>query len=323
MQRRSAVSADRSVPGIFDTIALAMSAVLAQPMLLIVPALLDAYLWLGARLSAQALIDPLARWLDRRAGADGRALAEGLSEMVWTQDLITLVGLFVPSILSVLERDQVAEGWTRTTVRPDDPWLVVLVSMALLILGPGVGMLFRVPLAYTLRGMSPSVTGVARATVVAWLRYLGFLALACGLFALVTGPALVVGALFLVVGVNLVPLLALLLAVPAVWAVIFLAFAREAIVMSEVGPIRAGYLSFHVVRRNFWQTVGFGLVVLLISLGLPLVWARVVGNVPGVVLAVLGNAFVATGLALAQLRFFTDRLRRWRVDLAPAPIPAA
>ena len=36
----------------------------------------------------------------------------------------------------------------------------------------------------------------------------------------------------------------------------------------------------------------------------------------GLLVGVLGNAFVGAGLALAAMRFYDDRLRRWRPEMA-------
>jgi len=323
MQRRGTAEAISGPPGIFDTIAVGMSVVLVQPLLMAVPLLMDAYLWLGARLSPESLTDPVGRWIARTGGEDGRQLGKTLREGGESFDVMGFAAAFVPSLLGWVGRDDIASVWGGAVLRPDSPLVVVLAGMALLIAGVGLGILFRVPLAFDVRGASLSVGGVARAVAIGWLRYLGFLALLAGLVALVLFPAVVLTALFSVVGVNIAPLLGLLLVVPAMWAAIFLYFAPDAIVLSEVGPIRAVYLSFNVVRRNFWPSVGFIVVVFVISIGLPLVWARLLDNAPGVLLALLGNAFIATGLALAQMRFFYDRLRRWRADLAPTAAPAA
>lgn len=321
MERRGTAKAVPNAPGIFDTIALGMSVVLAQPLLLLVPVVVDAYLWLGARLSPRALTDALGRWLERTGGEDGRQLGDRLRDLGESSDMTGLLSLFVPSVLSWVDRSEIADVWGGTVVRPSGPW-VVLIGIALLGVSLALGVLFRVPLAFDVRGVRPTVGRIARAAAVAWVRYLGFLLLVAALVALVLGPAVVLSGLLLLVGINIVPLLTLVIVVPALWAMIFLYFAPDAIVVNEVGPIRAGYLSFNVVRRNFWPSVGFIVVVFVISVGLPLVWARFLDNAPGVLLALLGNAFIATGLALAQMRFFYDRLSRWRADLIPAPVPS-
>ena len=322
MQERRKVESSVRAPGIFDTIAAAMSIVLMQPLFLILPALLDAYYWLGARLSPEVLTDAVGRWFIRTGGDDGRRLGESLSNNGAGADLTTLIGVFVPSLLGGVNRDGVARLSGERVVRPEEPWLVVATGLLLLLTGLGLGILFRVLLTRGVRETSPRIQDLVRAVVVAWLRFLGFLALLVGLLALVLGPILVIGVLFALVGVNLAPLLTLAVLGPIVAAAIFFYFAPDAIVVSEVGPLRAGYLSFNIVRRNFWPAVGFIVVVFVISIGLPLVWTRMLGNVPGVMLALLGNAFVATGLVLAQMRFYYDRLQRWRADLAPAPAVA-
>ena len=104
--------------------------------------------------------------------------------------------------------------------------------------------------------------------------------------------------------------------IPATAAVIYFMFTPDAIVLTEVGPLRAAYLSFNVVRRNFWPALGLMGSFLLISEGLSVLWRSQMETPIGLLVGVLGNAFVGAGLAFAAMRFYDDRLRRWRPEMA-------
>lgn len=331
MERRTAATKQPQpavVPGIVDTIAAAMSLVLEHPLLLTVPVLFDAYIWLGVRISPEALTDSLRRLLERANSTDATTVADNLRRLGERSDLTELLGLLLPSLLVGISDSDLPSLWRGASYDPGSWWMVVVLTVVLLVLGAGISMLYRVPLAALIHGEPLTVARVGRAAMWAWIRSIGLFFVVLGLGLLVGGPLLVGAAVLQLLGVNAVPLLTLALILPAIWAAIYLYFTLDAIVVSEVGPLRAIYLSFNVVRRNFWPTVGFALAVLLISSGLPRVWERLVGNPPGLVLAILVNAFIGTGLAVASMMFYDNRLRRWRPDAArskderSAPLPS-
>lgn len=312
MQSRRTADRVPAVPGIIDTIAAGMSAVVAHPFLLAVPALVDLYLWLGVRLSPAALTSALGRLVLQTNAQDKARLVDDLRTMGQTSDLTSTISVLVPSVVAGVDRSRVVSVWTRTTWGPGSWWLVCLLALGLIVVGAAVSMFYRVPLAYAVRGAHGSVGALARATLKAWLRFLALAAVVVALCLLIGGPALIVAGLFQLAGINILPLLTLFVLLPAAWAAIYLYFAIDAIVVSEVGPFRAIYLSFNVVRRNFWPTVGFAFVAFLISTGLSQIWVLFLRTTPGLLFAVLANAFVGTGLTLASMMFYFDRLRRWR-----------
>jgi hypothetical protein len=143
-----------------------------------------------------------------------------------------------------------------------------------------------------------------------WLRFLGLLALIVGLFLLVLGPLAVLWGISEVIGFGLGPLLIPIMVLAGLTMIVFLYFAPEAIVVAEVGPFRAMYYSVNVVRRNFGQTLGFIAASMIISYGLAEIWQRLANTPPGLMTAVIANAFFAGGLAIAGILFFNNRLRQ-------------
>ncbi len=319
MERRTAATKQPKpvvVPGIVDTIAGAMSLVLEHPLLFTIPVLFDLYVWLGVRLSPAAFTDAFGRLLLRANSADATNVADNLRRFGERSDMTELLGVLLPSLLVGIGNQDLPTLWRGASYDPGSWWIVAGLSVVFLVLGAGLSMLYRVPLAVLIHGEPLTIARVGRATLWAWIRSIGLFFIVIGLGLLIGGPLLVGAAVLQVLGVDAVPLLTLALILPAIWAAIYLYFTLDAIVVSEVGPLRAIYLSFNVVRRNFWPTVGFALAVLLISTGLPRVWERLIGNPPGLVLAIIANAFIGTGLAVASMMFYDNRLRRWRPDAA-------
>ena len=325
MQRGAGVTARAAAPGIFETIATAMSALMVQPLPLVLPIVIDLYLWAGARLSPAAVAEPLRRWLLTAGNADRSQLTgaiDALDRLSRTGDLAAIVGWFLPSLLVDGGRPTGATSWSRASVHPGSPWLTIGLTLALLLVGVWGAMAFGVVLARLIRGRSLIGDRFVVASIQATLRYLGFLAMIVLAVGAILVPTAVVGGVLLFFGVAAAPLLVAVLIVPVLAAYVCLAFVGDAIVVAEVGPVRACMLSYGVVRRNPWAAVGLLLVVIIATGAVAQLAIRVAGDVPGLMLAIAGYAFVATGLALARMQFFYERLRRWRADLVPSPQPA-
>ena len=322
MQRGPKRGARPAAPGIFETIALAMSLLLVQPALILFPIIVDLYLWFGARLSPESVARPLGRWVLRQDATEAADIAETLDRLARTGDLAAILGLAVPSLLAFTDRAEVAFLWERPDVDPGSAALTVGMAGVLVLAGIWTTMLFRVLLARVVRGRALFKDQLLRDVTKAAIRYLGFLALVLAAILLVLVPAGMLAAVLGVLGLNLAPLLVMLVLVPALAATLALAFVAEAIAIAEVGPLRAMTLSFGVAWRSLWPTIGLLLVVLIVSATVPRLVSDLTGSALGVALAIVVYGFIATGLALARMQFFYDRLRRWRAEVIPPVMPA-
>jgi hypothetical protein len=95
---------------------------------------------------------------------------------------------------------------------------------------------------------------------------------------------------------------------PVLVAWLYLSRTTDAIAVSDAGPLRAIKLSVTVVRRNFWSMLRLFAAGWLISSGFPIAWAYLAQQTAGVPLAVVGNAFLNTGLLAAAMIFYRERL---------------
>ena len=110
---------------------------------------------------------------------------------------------------------------------------------------------------------------------------------------------------------NLVAILSALFLAVALWIGFYLFFVIDAIVISDVGPIRAIWNSINVVRRNLWSALGLVILINIIAMGLPYLWRALTATPWGTALGILGNAYVGSGLVAASLIFYRDRYRAW------------
>jgi hypothetical protein len=309
MQTSVATKNEQVVPGVIDTIADGLTAALAFPLLMSVPVLLDAYFWLGWKVTPAPLTDPIRRWIVDSNEADPPRSTIDAVEQLGRSDILAMTAQFVPALLPGMSRDDVYELWSRPTADLGHWWLVVLALIAVVVLAAGLLAAYYVPLADAAIRRTRPVRRLPRAIATAWIRLLGLLALWVGLFTLVLGPPAILWGVTAALGIGLGVILAPVIVMVGLAMVVALFFSPEAIVVAEVGPFRAMYLSVNVVRRNLRQTIGFIAASTIITLGLGEIWQRLAGTPPGLLTAVIANAFFAVGIAIAGMIFFNNRLR--------------
>jgi hypothetical protein len=94
------------------------------------------------------------------------------------------------------------------------------------------------------------------------------------------------------------------------FATIYLFFSVPAIFVSSAGPLQAIQRSVGTVRRHFWPSLALIMLTWLILAGMGRVWDLLASAVPapyGVLLGILGNAYVASGLIAAGMVFYLQR----------------
>ena len=294
--------------GVIDAIADGCFAVARRPYVLIPPVALDLWYWLGERFTPAPLVEAFLRLAAAVQQAQPSPqvetfhAVEGDFNLFW---LLTSRGL--RTLLPELAPGGVARPWPQGVLDVRAWPLVVLGALALALLGLFCLALYLAGVAQLVRDEPFDLRQLARRAPVYWLRLLGLVAIILGGLVLLGMPLILLLGILTLVGVNVTALLALFF-FPLVWLYCYLALAPEAIVVSDVGPLRAIKLSVGIVRRNFWPVIGLLLATLLLTQGFPVLWQVVAGRVAGVPLAIAGNAFLGTGLTAAAMYFYKERL---------------
>lgn len=330
--------------GLIDTLSSGFKVVQRRPWLILLPVVLDLWLWLGPRWSVQPLVDSLlALWRPDSLPADMAAATEpyrallvatGSSYNLWwlMDNNPTWLRAALPSLA---EPAHLGAG----------PGVVAAPSLALLLwapllllLGAALGSLFLAAAASqvaALRAGQPADQEAAgqvprQSGAGFWLRralrtfalsvLLGLLALALLMVAslllsLVLTPILLLSPQ---AGAGAASLASLLIGWFTLVAYIMLYFVLAAAVSDGVGLGQAMWRSFNVVYRNFWTTLGLLLLTMLILWGFGLIWQRLAAASPvGVLAAIAGNAVLVTGLTAARLIYYQERSARWLASVSP------
>jgi hypothetical protein len=300
-------------PRIVDLIAEGLSLALMRPWLLLMPILLDIVLWIGVRIEPAALMNSMINLIDDANIDDADEVITTLQDLS-TANMTQLGALFVPSMLLGTGGDDVYQ-WIDPRVWSPGSGAIVLVAIGLVVVGALMSMIYIVPIANAVIGRRLSLGDNTGLILRAWARMLLFIGLCIGAMMIVVVPTAIVSAIF-------PPLLAIfssLMLIAGIAALLLLYFVFDAIVIADVGPIKAIKLSVEVVRRNLRPVIGLVLATLLLTTGIPEIATSLLDSLPGLIVAVLLQALIATGAAAASMLFFVDRLRQLQPELLKIP----
>lgn len=308
-RRRSSAVQRPAAPGVIDTISLAFSRLIAQPWVVLAPVLLDLYLWLGLRVTAGPLVlkladavrpvravgDATADFLERQSGYN---LAEFLS--------LQLPSLRVPTFMPLLVDDSAIalSGW-RPQAEDTPWWALAALTPVLLALGLLAGSAFLLWLGDVARGTEHRFD--VRAAFETSRQLFQWILAALGLLILICWPLLVVQAAFIAIGAGSTGIIGLLLLIPAGIGFILFFFSAHAIVLDRVTAIEAFRSSYLVVRTYGTQSLGFVVSYLIVTGGFPIFWRLLISEPPGALIAIIGNAFVSSGMIAAGMIYYEDR----------------
>ena len=328
------LESERAV-GIIDSLSTGYRFVSQRPGLLLLPLLLDALLWVMPRWSIGPLMQRMADFFGKMV-EDPRMMEGNPFALPQTVDLMVAAGqtsnlaqflvngllYHVPSLLAALP--SIKGG--HPSVEIDSIGTAGLLSLFFGLVGLLIGATYMNLLAQSLpigEGRKTlSLNSLASRIVRHWLRTIGFLLFVTLGLTMIYIP----GMLGITVLTLISPMLgsaALFLFIGLIVVIMFyLYFVTTALVLDDLAIGQAVRRSIHLVRYNFWHTVGFVLLTSLISLGMGLLFYRITQlHTLGVALATLGNTFVGTGLAMSLLVFYRTRILamqqeepQWRVN---------
>lgn len=296
--------------GLIDTLSNGYGVVNRHPWVVLIPILLDLFLWLGPQVTVARLV---SQTLSRMVGFGPRG-AWGVDQ-AQQRDLVeavegyNLLAALAPSVVGV--PSLVASLGVRNPLQatPLDNWGVAgAVLLGSVLGGMLLGSLYYAILAQQVRDGAVAPTRLLGLALRSWTRVLLYLLLLGGLALLFGLPIGFLAVVAAQVSPELGSLAASAAMVALVWAGIYLFFVPEAIFMSQVGPLQAVKNSVAVVRLGFWRALGIMLLITVVLLGMGRVWELAARSPWGLGLGILGNAYIASGLIAASMGFYWERI---------------
>jgi len=307
-------SASRPI-GVIDTLGLGFETVVSRPLLIVPPVFLDIYLWLGVHITSEPLMMRVGNWLRRQDFASDAAVTT--VEQSGTRNISELAVLWmptvrVPSFLAAVP-DETAyrlEEWR--PVWSVSSWGILLLGIVLLVVGFVVGAEYLLAIAAATalpeRSRAPG-EGTFRG---AW-NLLSWYIIVALLGALILWPILAayIAAEFFGTGSSF--WLVLMLLIPVSWAFVLFFFSVQAMLMDRVRPLKALRSSYRVVRSDGWNSLGIIFAYFLLMVGFPQVWILIANQPIGLLVAIVGHAFIGTGMIAATMVFYRDRVQQLEI----------
>jgi hypothetical protein len=312
---------------VIETLTAGYAAVNRQPWVLLLPILLNLFLWLGPHVSYSPLVGPLVthftEWTREAAVGprpvvrDPQAISSleqtrlwliaqsddvnGFQALVWSP-------LGLPSVDGLPSHDEslaFVNGWGD--------------GVALLFASLGLGLLlggwFYGGLAGASTGAHGDPINACRRVPRAVVDVLGLVVVLFGALLLLGLPAVLLIGFTALVSPPVAVLGSVLLLAGLLFATVHLFFSLPAIFVSQTGPLGAIQRSVGLVRRHLWPSVALIVLTWLILAGMSRVWDLLASNLQspyGVVLGILGNAYIASGLIAAAMVFYIQRSEQSR-----------
>lgn len=307
--------------GVIESISAGYRLLSRRVELLLAPILLDLLLWLGPRLSVAPLLRRVAQFYNDVAAMDempsdmaemSRQVSETL--VVAGDQSNLLIGLVNSALLKVPSLIAMITSLGRGTVYEIDNVVVALLlfgAFGLLGLLIGVVYLNMMARALPIGGHPRPLEPMASAKLILrhWGMMLLYIVLWIVLLVAALIPALLMTSLLSLISPALGLLFGTLLAGGLSVIFFYLYFVSAGVIVDNLPIHRAIAQSFALVRRNFWSTLGFVVLHYIIVHGIALLMAQLAdANQAGMFVAILVNAYIGSGLAMAFLVFYRSRL---------------
>ncbi|MCL4458804.1 MAG: hypothetical protein M1136_04270 [Chloroflexi bacterium] len=310
--------AERNTPGVIDTIGSGFERINRILWVLLFSLALDVLLWLGPRLSAAPLVNKALAWyaaslpLYLKEGRTPAAIAEEIIKqfnqlqpaLEAAAEKFNLLGLLVFNIAAIPSFVPNITIITPPTLEIERTFILFITVLLLSASGLFISCLYLALIGQQVRDGQIDLTLLWSQAWRCWISLVGLIGV-----LLLGGIVIGVPYLLFIALINLfLPVLSgLLLSVPLTVLGVYLFFTVDAIVISEVGPLRALGNSIRVVSTNLWPALVLVGLTVLITLGMQVVWEAISQHLLGALIALVGSAYIAAGLTAASMFFYQSR----------------
>lgn len=298
--------------GVVDSLTAGFGVVNGQPWIVLLPVVLDLFFLFGPRVSIAPVVSQVVTTsqLTEALGAEATAQTIRFAEETNLLGLLSPAGLTLPTIMPLLSQVVTPRG---SFTMLDSAGTVVLLALGTLLVGALLGCVYRAVLSQQAREGELSAQRLPSESVVAWYRVvaLGLLLLVAGflvilLMAFIAAIASLVTGTAMALMTGIVTMVAI---VAQLYLSVYLFFAWDAIVISQVGPIQAIRRSAAVVHAGVWSAITFVILVTVIMIVMGQIWVMLASQASwGLALGIVGNAYIASGLAAATMLFYRERM---------------
>ncbi|MEM7534880.1 MAG: hypothetical protein AAF639_22070 [Chloroflexota bacterium] len=315
--------------------------------LLLIPILLDFFLWITPRLSIAPFLEQVAGFYlefaaeipeaagdTQNSSGDPSVTPETITEfMTQFADILTSLGqdinlfnflvssslMHVPSLVPSLGLETM-QMLSESMNRPlqintiDQPLSIIMLSLLLGTIGIFIGVVYMGMLVrYLPIGIAPkhdTWDDFLRQSIRHWGQIVLFVVSVFFILLMISIPISIGVALLTIISPAIGSFLMFLMSGGVVILFFYLTFVTAGIVMDDLPLLISVRQSFRLVKNHFWRTLGFVMLTNLIYMGFYFLLGQlVVAYQPiGGMVAIALNAYISTGLVMALLVFYRTRL---------------
>jgi hypothetical protein len=290
-------------PGAVNALVNGFNAVASNVGVILLPALLDLFLWMGPQLKAKTLLAPVLE-LARQLPESGQSqpMMAALTEFANGFNLFAVLRTYPFGIFSLMTSNlslQTPLG-ERAQIEPDSWFVSILLVLALTFAGwLGGGLYYRTVSGAVFKEKSPS-----------WLRSVFHTLLLSGLwmvfFMIVNIPVLIIVSILGVFGATVRTIILVLLSIPLSWFLIGVFYSAHSIYANGRNAFRSTWDSFRMVRYSLPNIGWFSMMAIVLSQGMDMLWRVAPANSWMIMVGILGHAFVSTSLLAASFFYYRD-----------------
>lgn len=288
---------------------------------MLLPLLLDLFLWLGPHLSIYPLTVKFSNLIDEElplsaaAAETRRALTESLEQAGEQLNVFAFVStapIGIPSLIAGKAPMDAPIGEPTVWAVTGELQLLTF-ALGFTLIGLLLGAVY---FSFIARGVVPGATRwnvrqAARRIWISWARMVAFVVLMFVVLTALSVPLLLLVGLAGLLSATLANIVVSLGFAAVLWLLLYVGFAVHGIVLKNRGVLAAIWDSIRLVQWNLPGVVGLFSLIMIISWGLGYLWNIPSGDTWLLLAGILGHAFVATGLITATFVFYQDRYRWW------------
>lgn len=305
-------------PGVIDSLRAGFDAVSSHVGLILLPAVLDIFLWLGPRLSVDALISPILKVIFSQARSSATSTADlnqfvqlqtEVSEVVEHFNLLSLLGrlqifpIGVSSLLAPRAPVETPFGSQQVLEISSSP-VVIGLTFLLILAGWVFGALYFHWVSGTALDGAKSGTEISSMRAIVQTLVLSVLWMVCLMMFFV--PVMLV--LYVLMSLN--PALAsgalLVMLILSFWLIVPLFFTPHGIFVRGQNAFYSIFTSLRMARFTLPTSGLFVVCVLLLSTGLNYLWSIPPDNSWMKLVGIAGHAFITTALLAASFVYYRD-----------------
>ena len=294
------------LPSIWATIAAGFDVTAKHFWLILIPVLLDSFLWLGPRLSIRLLLERLVVFWQQESAAVSGLNVDTLMALAPRTNLLTSLSVpvvGVPALMVGLTPEKTP--LPTTLIELDNGGLVFVLFVLFSVLGLLLTAVYMTLTASVIR-QTPVRQALGK-LVVNWLKLMGLIVTLLIFAMMVYIPVVIVGVLVALVSQGLASVVLLAGPVLILWVAVYLVFAPHGIFVNGRPLGRAMIESLQMMRYFLLSAVTLLLVVILI--GQSVDWLLLLADDGSWLtwFGIWGHAFVSTALLAATFIFYRDR----------------